>query len=259
MIIASNITLLIAQILLKQMVSKMKKILYAALIAVSFPGLANASDTIYVSLKSGISDTKISNNIESQTGINTTSIFYQANQTESITPSLSAAIGYDFSKISNYNLRTELEYTYKKGTTFDAKTTQLDFLSGSPIQVDAPMFTNKVYSQSLMFNGYYDFKNTSKFTPYLNIGIGVTHIKNQSDAPYTTSKHGTDYTDSDNHFTWSAGAGVAYNVSNNVALDLSYKYVDAGKFKFSNNEILDVKQSYKVQSNEYSLGIRYNF
>ena len=108
-----------------------------------------------------------------------------------------------------------------------------------------------------MLNSYYDFKNTSKFTPYISAGVGVTRVKNESTdiefPDYSFSK-------SDNHFTWSAGVGVAYNITNNVALDASYRYLNAGKFEFS-QDFDDDSQSvkYKLSSNDYSLGIRYNF
>ncbi|OTG86112.1 hypothetical protein B9T31_08715 [Acinetobacter sp. ANC 4558] len=70
-----------------------------------------------------------------------------------------------------------------------------------------------------MVNGYYDFKYTSKFTPYVSLGIGATGVKNsQTEISINDSVSSTD-----THFTWSAGAGVAYNVTDNVALDLSHK------------------------------------
>jgi len=241
----------------------MKHLLLTSAILLSFSGLANANNGIYTSLKAGISDTKYKNSEDKR-------VFDEGNlsldaknndQTKSIYPNISAAVGFDFSKISKINARAELEYTYKDKETFSPTIDNVTARAGSNVYSGkAPdgfvLFNNTLRSQSLMVNGYYDFKNTSKFTPYVGVGIGATRVKNkQTEIEYNDSVSSTD-----THFTWSAGVGVAYNVTDNVALDLSYKYVDAGKFKFNNyvpGGNFDTKV--KLHSNDYSLGIRYNF
>ena len=117
-------------------------------------------------------------------------------------------------------------------------------------------FTNELNIESLMLNGYYDFKNKSKLKPYLSAGVGVTRIKNKItdiDANVTDK-------DSDNHFSWSAGVGLAYAVSESFSLDLSYRYIDNGKFNFETNFASNPMHSdIKLISNEYLLGARYTF
>lgn len=236
----------------------MKHLLLTTLVIASFSGLANASDGIYASVKSGISDTKVKSNsldfYDPTSDLN--GRFEFSNQTKSVYPTISAAVGYDFSKISNVNARAELEYTYKNSTSFNPQVVALVDLDTGERTTDGleSNSTNKLTTQSLMLNGYYDFKNQTKFTPYISAGVGFTHVKNkQSDEDYSTS-------DSDNHFTWSAGVGVAYHISNNVALDASYRYVDAGKFKFTDTQDGEfARTNMKLSSNDYLLGIRYNF
>lgn len=231
----------------------MKYILCTAAVLASISGLVNANDGIYASVKAGISDTKFKS---STYNIPEDEDFYiNNNQTKSVYPTISVAAGYDFSTISPVDVRAELEYTYKGKTTFDPSTYE-NIYEGESWGEYPSNISNELTSQLLMLNGYYDFKNTSKFTPYVSAGVGFTHVKNKQ-----TNGWGETSSDSDNHFTWSAGVGVNYAVSKNVGLDLSYRYVDAGKFKFNNlvgyGENLDT--NVKLQSNEYLVGVRYNF
>ena len=113
-----------------------------------------------------------------------------------------------------------------------------------------------------MLNAYYDFKNTSKFTPYVSAGAGVTRVKNKQTLNSEFSEEGSLGSDTNNSFTWSAGAGVSYKVTENVALDLAYRYVDADEIEFNHNissEGVNLKSTADLVSHDYSLGIRYNF
>jgi opacity protein-like surface antigen len=101
--------------------------------------------------------------------------------------------------------------------------------------------------RTILLNFFVDWHNDSKFTPYVGGGIGVTFTKvkfnrgleykvcertnsetcmslgNQSFASTlddTTLLESTD-------FTWNINIGMAYEFTENVELDLSYRYMDA--------------------------------
>lgn len=93
-----------------------------------------------------------------------------------------------------------------------------------------------LYSTNLMANGYVDLGTYAGFTPYVGAGIGVSRVKwnrltNSSycvpgvDAcsglPQASSKH-------DGEASWRLNyalmAGMAYDVSNNLKLDLGYRF-----------------------------------
>lgn len=250
----------------------MKYLLLVALVATSFSGLANADNGIYASIKSGISNTKMKDNkVHYYDNYEDTHLlvdYYQKDQSKSIYPHISAAVGFDFSKISPVDARLELEYSYKDSTAFKPKSTHATILVTSPEEPDfyaediyphdLNLFSHELKSQSLMFNGYYDFKNKSKFTPYISAGVGMTQVKNNY---HFITEPEFNFTKTDHHFTWSAGVGTTYNVTDNVALDLSYRYVDAGKLKFSGTlfDGSSEKTHFKLNSQDYSFGIRYNF
>jgi opacity protein-like surface antigen len=60
-----------------------------------------------------------------------------------------------------------------------------------------------------MLNAYYDFKNSSQFTPFVGVGIGLADIKNTKD----------------NELAYSASAGGKYNFNDNLYLGLKGSYV----------------------------------
>lgn len=256
----------------------MKKILLVA--AITFSGTVHADNGFYTSLKSGTSHNKFSNiehNLKPSGDIG--SYFSYENGTEKTSyPTIAAAIGFDFSKISKVNARAELEYTYRDKINFQSTEYNYLYLSPNGSLIDQnpnsgypSILPNEIQIQSLMLNSFYDFKNSSKFTPYVGVGVGVSHIKNKQ-YPNTERSFGfldnIQIEDTTNNFMWSASLGVAYNVTDNVALDLGYRYIDAGKAKFTNSfdniyygtpEVIDTKTEVKIVSQDYTLGIRYNF
>jgi opacity protein-like surface antigen len=246
----------------------MKRTLLAAIIFTS--SFAYADTGFYTSLKLGVSDTKFENN---------KNVIYDSNREESkatiknkdtsenVYPNISAAVGFDFSKISNLDVRTELEYTYKDKTKYAPNVASFSDNRGERVAPEntSSLFVNELSNQSLMINTYYDFKNTSKFTPYLSAGAGISRVKHKT---FTNKIEGPDFdeanisfSDTSNNFTWSAGAGVSYKMTEDLALDLAYRYVDVGEIKSKNtfNENIIFKNTADLVSHDYSLGIRYKF
>ena len=238
----------------------MKRILLATVIATS--SFAYADSGLYTSLKAGVSDTKFEDYKLGLADGNDSLVFKHKDADETIYPNISAAIGFDFSKVSKVNARAELEYTYKDKATF-APNISSGIFNGEEEQAPEgiPSFlVNELRTQSLMLNGYYDFKNKSKFTPYLSAGVGVSRIENKVSINPEYFGDSENITDTNNNFTWTAGAGVAYKVTENVALDLAYRYVDAGETDVSQSfEGIKLKNTADLVSHDYSLGVRYNF
>lgn len=233
----------------------MKNVLFiilATTAVTSFSGLANADNGVYASLKAGASETKMKN--ISVNNVWDEYSYTHDSESKTLTPNLSLAVGYDFSNISNIDARTELAYTYIGNKTYHFNQMNTPWSNGEESNA-----TNKIKSQSIMLNGYYDFKNSSKFTPYVSAGLGMTRVKSTYHNEYQFEDG--DVSDSSTKFTWALGLGVSYDIWENIDLDLSYRYNNAGKFKFKgNSEYSEIDTlNYKLQSNEYLLGLRYNF
>ena len=83
-------------------------------------------------------------------------------------------------------------------------------------------YTNDTLGASLltvMANGYYDLNAGSGFKPYVMAGLGIAHINADDD-------HGiSDPWLDDTYFAWQLGAGVGYEVSENITIDVGYRYL----------------------------------
>ncbi|EBZ1615767.1 adhesin/invasin protein PagN, partial [Salmonella enterica subsp. enterica serovar Derby] len=82
------------------------------------------------------------------------------------------AIGYDFYDPFQLPVRLELDTTFRGET--DAKGGQDIIAFGDPVHINVK---NQVRMTTYMVNGYYDFHNSTAFTPYISAGVGLAHVK----------------------------------------------------------------------------------
>ena len=104
----------------------------------------------------------------------------------------------------------------------------------------------KVENNSIMLNAYYDIETGTKFTPYVGAGLGMARLKLK----------GADVSESSNEFVWQLGLGVSYAATDNVSVDLGYRYVDNGSFSWTDGA---ERIKFSSDSNEFYLGVRYAF
>jgi len=117
---------------------------------------------------------------------------------------IGGAVGHDFG-----SMRAELEFTYRIND-FD----EVSAL-GTTTSADGDMT-----SLALMLNGYYDFENSSSVTPYLMGGLGFARVE-ANDLVLSAFEVGSA---DDMVFAYQLGAGIGFKVSNEVTLDLAYRY-----------------------------------
>jgi len=139
---------------------------------------------------------------------------------------LGAALGYNFG-----NTRLEGEVAYQK-----ADEDKATFLG---VTLDS---TWGISTLSFLVNGYYDFTNSSAFTPYLSAGLGFAKVKWAGDGDSVN----------DTVFAYQVGAGVGYALSKNVTLDAKYRYFATADAKFDT-----VKMDFA--SHNLLFGVRVNF
>ncbi|HCP3528829.1 TPA: porin family protein [Escherichia coli] len=174
------------------------------------------------------------------------------------------AAGYDFYPQFSIPVRTELEF-YARGKADSKYNVDKDSWSGGYWRDD---LKNEVSVNTLMLNAYYDFRNDSAFTPWISAGIGYARIHQKTtgistwDYGYGSSgRESLSRSGSADNFAWSLGAGVRYDVTPDIALDLSYRYLDAGDSSVSyKDEWGDkYKSEVDVKSHDILLGVTYNF
>lgn len=132
---------------------------------------------------------------------------------------LGVAAGYAFGN----NTRIEGEIAYAKN--------DLDKASLLGVDVD---LTGDTSSIALLLNGYYDFKNASAFTPFINGGIGMARVKvNDINIPGSGLP---DTSDDDTVFAYQVGVGVGYAVNEKVSIDVKYRYFGTSDPEFDTTE-----------------------
>ena len=125
-------------------------------------------------------------------------------------------------------MRLEAEMGYQKNKV-DSSTS-----IGSSVTLNDEV---KVRLSTLLFNFYYDFKNGSRFTPYVCAGLGLGNIKLDG------------FSKSDAVGEYQFGAGMSYQITETVALDLKGRYLattdaefDTATIDFSTiNAIFDIR------------------
>jgi outer membrane protein OmpA-like peptidoglycan-associated protein len=118
--------------------------------------------------------------------------------------------------------------------------------------------TGSINSLGLMANLLYDFKNVSRWTPYIGGGIGAADVKLDGVGIPTLSP--LTFSNSTWEFAYQAIGGVKYNWSPNWSVGLDYRYFATLNPTFSTT-IGGVPVSAKTKYNTHNvmLGIAYHF
>ena len=127
-----------------------------------------------------------------------------------------------------------------------------------------------------MFNVYYDIDTGTKLMPYINAGVGYAHLKTKlhtwGNCGPKANNYDFSFKEDANNFAWNIGLGVSYALTDNLSVDLGYRYTDFGNIK-SNPTIRDTSQGdvmgvagpfiidgdMKFYMHEVNLGLRYAF
>lgn len=99
---------------------------------------------------------------------------------------------------------------------------------GTPPTAD-PLHT-AVTTHTLMFNGYYDLGNYAGLVPYVGAGVGLAYNK-VDEVYFTGNPFLVNRIAGDDRWglAWSLMAGVGYQISDRITLDIGYRYLDMGK------------------------------
>ncbi len=170
------------------------------------------------------------------------------------------AIGYNFKKF-NLPIRAELEFStftpVKKSKTYD--------LLGGGSGIDLKV-TTKSSITALFANAYYDINTGTAFTPYVGAGLGVAWNSLSLDnltlaVPGTGSFGGVGVSNKTTaQFAWNVGAGVAYAFTDNISVDLGYRYAQFGKGKTKTViGMYDIKSTRPTAMHQFVLGLRVTF
>lgn len=85
--------------------------------------------------------------------------------------------------------------------------------------------SGRVTATPLLINGYYDFRPTALWTPYLGIGLGVANINVNVSAVEPISDTFARVHDNSTEFAYQGIAGVSWKVTNRMKVNLDYRYL----------------------------------
>ncbi|WP_272680176.1 outer membrane protein [Providencia sp. PROV032] len=242
----------------------MKKVILASLLSLTFSGLAMASGNgFYVSGKLGTSILKLSDQKWEESDVG----FYESYNNGSKTKAVfggGIALGYDLYDVTSLPLRAELDITLRG----KASSKHNLFYENNSFFTASDDIKNDITLNTFMVNAYYDFKNETNFTPYVSVGLGLASIKHKSSYSYEEKSHQGMYygydslskSKTNSNFAWSLGLGSQYAINDNLSLDLSYRFLDAGKSDVSYKDDGEtLKSKVKVRSNDIMFGVLYRF
>ena len=121
-----------------------------------------------------------------------------------------------------------------------------------------------------MVNAYVDLGTWYCLTPYIGGGVGVAYnrITGFTDQGYSVPAGGPSgvyFKEGDKtNFAWALMAGVAYDVSSNLKLDLGYRYLNYGKVSTGSSVPQFGPPTYvytqkELESHDFRLGMRWIF
>lgn len=227
----------------------MKKVWLVSVLATALLGSMAAAQDYHHYVSGKGAAVRLENKLTGNGNNEATQALYNVNHKKSDTVAgLRIAYGISMPLWGN-NLRTELEYGYNGKAKLEGSASTPDLNYKSDIK-----------SQFVMANVYYDFDLDSNWTPYVGAGIGYARVK--ADNQVNFGGEVASLSKSSGNFAWNLTAGISYEMTDNLSIDASYRYIDYGKVKNSGSLELGA-QKYrahshsKVRSNELNLGIRY--
>lgn len=178
------------------------------------------------------------------------------------------AVGYDFERMLGAPIRGEIEYAFFGNVSGGTSKSLGDWGVAGKGKIK-----NKMDIQTLFFNGYFDIKTDTPFTPYIGGGLGIAFVDSKSSGSVDYTLDGAELSGSSStnyklntNFAWNVGAGVAWEFADWVALDVGYRFAGLGKVKSrtSDYEGLTETVTYKskvsdVYMHQILAGLRFTF
>jgi opacity protein-like surface antigen len=157
---------------------------------------------------------------------------------------LSGSAGYDFG-----HLRLEGEIAYRENDL--GKTIISNTNADSNGDVSAFAF---------MVNGYFDLENRTAFTPYIGAGLGYARVEIDGKATYGSNTT-VEWDDHDSGLAYQLMAGLAWDLSDTIVLDVSYRYLDCDDIEIAgtSNWGFTAEDEIDYESHNFMIGLKWFF
>ncbi|PQA88601.1 OmpA family protein [Hyphococcus luteus] len=234
---------------------KLKTTLLAAASAMVFAPAAHAYEGLYGAIGAGLNYMGYENDVSNDSVLNPGPVVFDSSADMDLGIGVYAALGYDYAG----PFRTELEFSYRSNDI-----DQIDPLAPNFSGWPSGSISGDYKTMAIMANGLFDFETQSAFTPYLGAGVGVAFVDPDVTGSVNpgapTSPLSISYGGSKGAVAYQGIAGVAVDLAEGLALDLSYRYFDTLKETYTatiNGAPAGVDVA--TQSHTLFAGLRWNF
>ncbi|MEO1242933.1 MAG: OmpA family protein [Pseudomonadota bacterium] len=238
---------------------KLKTTLLAAAATIAIAPAANAYEGLYGAIGAGLNymdpDRDISNDGPDGSG----AFIFDSDADYDSGIGVYTAIGYDWGN----NLRTEFEFAYRNNDMRHISPDGAGFSGWSEGSI-----SGDIDSRSIMFNILYDLDyvgGDSGFTPYIGGGFGFANIDPDINGSTAFGAPGPNpmtiaYGGSKSLFAYQGILGVAVDLAEQLALDVSYRYFATQKGNYTGT-LNGAPANFDIAYNTHSLfaGLRWNF
>ena len=139
---------------------------------------------------------------------------------------LGAAFGYDFGEF-----RVEGEFGYQSHEFEEMTDFELNGIPRSDVDADGD-----IDAFIFLINGFYDIDTGTKLTPYLGGGIGFARLEIKDLFVGGVDIRIVRGDDDDTVFAYQLAGGIAYEITEEIFADLSYRYVATSESDFAGLE-----------------------
>ena len=163
------------------------------------------------------------------------------------------AVGYEW----NNWLRFDVSAEYRARTQVNARGVF------DPVTGNGDAYQGYIKSWVFLANAFVDLGTWNCFTPFVGVGVGAAYnqLANFVDMGIGTTGAGFGRNSAEWHPAWALYAGVGYNVSKSLKIDLTYRYLNYGSI----TDTIDciggcIADSYKfsnLSSHDLMLGLRW--
>jgi OmpA-OmpF porin, OOP family len=160
---------------------------------------------------------------------------------------VSGELGYDFGLF-----RTGFELGYQRAALGDVN--NLANIAAVGANGTNSVASGNVSALSFMLNGLFDFGSSDSWAGSVGGGVGIAQYKASK---FATGTRAAFLDDSDTGFAWQVLAGIRKSISDNVDLNLGYKYFNIPKI----NTVASIGAPLrtKLATHNLMLGFTYNF
>ena len=201
---------------------KLKTTLLAAAAMTAMAPAAHAYDGLYGAIGAGLSYLRDGRDINNNNSNGADVPAFDSEADYDLGIGVYAALGYGYSN----NVRAEIEFSYR---TNDIESIAADGagFSGWP----AGTLGGDTTTMAIMGNVLYDFETGGSVTPYIGLGIGMANVDHDisGNNPAGITANTIAYGSADWVLAYQGIAGVAFDLAEGLALDISYRYFGTKK------------------------------